>query len=286
MSRGNAPTFQNSTLPNGGLAIPVNQRLHLATNEKWIRAEGHKSDLIRLQWLDRPTNDGGAKPALVWADPKGDDKTAIISHDKANDPTRIAHRHLSIETTMSPTGANPGELFTRMEWPYDLDVCEIQTHDANMTVVDGKLRVMGGNGTNRDLILGQANSKEDPNNQTADGFPNYDKVFVPRWVLRATNGAESSGNAGSDFAIVRYSDAGAAMDTPFSIKRSNAYVGVGTNAPTAPLDVNNSKIRLRTPTTPASATATGNQGDIVWDTDYLYICVATNTWKRTPLSTW
>lgn len=40
------------------------------------------------------------------------------------------------------------------------------------------------------------------------------------------------------------------------------------------------------PTTPASATATGTQGQIVWDADYIYVCVATNTWKRAAISTW
>ena len=64
-------------------------------------------------------------------------------------------------------------------------------------------------------------------------------------------------------------------------------VGIaGVIAPTAPLDINGNTIRLRTAKTPASASDTGNQGDIAWDTDYMYVCVATNTWKRTPLSTW
>ena len=39
-------------------------------------------------------------------------------------------------------------------------------------------------------------------------------------------------------------------------------------------------------TTPASATATGTKGTIVWDDGYLYVCTATNTWKRAALSTW
>lgn len=37
---------------------------------------------------------------------------------------------------------------------------------------------------------------------------------------------------------------------------------------------------------PASATATGTKGQIVWDADYIYVCTATNTWKRTQLATW
>jgi len=38
--------------------------------------------------------------------------------------------------------------------------------------------------------------------------------------------------------------------------------------------------------TPSSASANGNEGDIRWDDDYIYICVAPNTWKRSYLSTW
>ena len=40
------------------------------------------------------------------------------------------------------------------------------------------------------------------------------------------------------------------------------------------------------PITPASATATGTTGDIVWDSGYIYVCVATNTWKRAEITTW
>lgn len=38
--------------------------------------------------------------------------------------------------------------------------------------------------------------------------------------------------------------------------------------------------------TPASATATGTTGDIAWDASYIYICTATDTWKRVAISTW
>ena len=38
--------------------------------------------------------------------------------------------------------------------------------------------------------------------------------------------------------------------------------------------------------TPASATATGTTGEIQWDSNYIYVCVATNTWKRVAISTW
>jgi hypothetical protein len=37
---------------------------------------------------------------------------------------------------------------------------------------------------------------------------------------------------------------------------------------------------------PASATATGATGTITYDSNYIYVCTATDTWKRAALSTW
>lgn len=48
----------------------------------------------------------------------------------------------------------------------------------------------------------------------------------------------------------------------------------------------NSGFRLETESTPASAGATGTKGDIKWDSSFVYVCVATNTWKRAAISTW
>ncbi len=38
--------------------------------------------------------------------------------------------------------------------------------------------------------------------------------------------------------------------------------------------------------TPASAAATGKAGSIVWDTGFIYVCTATNTWKKVAIATW
>lgn len=68
--------------------------------------------------------------------------------------------------------------------------------------------------------------------------------------------------------------------------RHTGMVGVGTTSPLALLDINSDKVRLRTAKTPASAGAAGNQGDICWDANYVYVCTSTNTWKRSGLTTW
>ena len=39
-------------------------------------------------------------------------------------------------------------------------------------------------------------------------------------------------------------------------------------------------------TAPASASSTGEAGDVIWTADYIYVCTATNTWKRVAIATW
>jgi hypothetical protein len=259
-------SFKKSPLPGGGIKVPHNERFHLSTDQKWKYAEGHLSDLIRLQWTE-----DRAKPSIAWADEKGIDKTAIISHAKANDPKQADHNHISIETTMSPTGEYPNQLFTRFEIPFDQDIAEIRTHSSNFNVVDGILRVAGSDGVSRDLQLAK----------TAKG-----NVTTPRWSLRADTTDESGSDTGSNFQIIRYSDAGEAIDAPVFINRSNGNVGIGNTDAASKLDVNGDRIRIRKSMTPTSSSAQGNVGELAWDNGYLYICVAKDIWKRASLESW
>jgi len=66
----------------------------------------------------------------------------------------------------------------------------------------------------------------------------------------------------------------------------NDKVGINTDQPTETLDINANSIRLRNNLTPSSATALGAVGQICWDANYIYICIATNTWRRIPHDTW
>lgn len=252
---------------NGGeIRIPHNERLLLSTDERWIAKEGHQSDLIRLQWTaDR------AKPAIAWADENGIDKTAIISHDKANNPEQHDHKHMSFETTMSPTGPYANQLFTRLEIPYDTDVSEIRTHSSNFNVMNGILRVAGETGSNRDLQFSVAGN---------------DNETTPRWAVRADASQEAGDNAGTDLQFVRYGDDGEASDSALTMQRSSGNIGIGTDSPDTKLDVNGDKIRIREKHTPASSSEPCSQGQMAWDEQYVYVCVAKDSWKRTELSSW
>jgi len=67
-------------------------------------------------------------------------------------------------------------------------------------------------------------------------------------------------------------------------------VGIGTTESTISdgigLHIAGKIIRIGTAKTLASAGATGNTGEICWDAGYIYVCTATNTWKRAAIATW
>jgi hypothetical protein len=71
---------------------------------------------------------------------------------------------------------------------------------------------------------------------------------------------------------------------------SNYFAGsvlVGTTtAGASKLTVADDSIQINTAKTPASATATGTTGQVCWDASYIYVCTATNTWKRAAIATW
>jgi hypothetical protein len=94
--------------------------------------------------------------------------------------------------------------------------------------------------------------------------------------------------AGASFirgSLVFATDDGAGMSTRMTLS-SSGNIGIGTTAPTEKLDISGDTIRIQAEKTPASATASCDKGEIVWDADYVYVCVATDTWKRSMLTTW
>jgi hypothetical protein len=50
--------------------------------------------------------------------------------------------------------------------------------------------------------------------------------------------------------------------------------------------VSGDTLNIATTRTPASSSAAGTTGDICWDANFIYVCTATNTWKRIVITTW
>lgn len=45
-------------------------------------------------------------------------------------------------------------------------------------------------------------------------------------------------------------------------------------------------VKIGAEKTISTASDPGVKGEICWDSSYIYVCVATNTWKRTSISSW
>ena len=52
------------------------------------------------------------------------------------------------------------------------------------------------------------------------------------------------------------------------------------------LTVADDSIQINSSKTPSTAGATGTTGQICWDSSYIYVCVAANTWKRAAIASW
>lgn len=83
-------------------------------------------------------------------------------------------------------------------------------------------------------------------------------------------------NLAGDLVLGRLTDANASGQTPVEdLRWSDSGKFVFDKNPV-----------IRNSNPPANSTASGVMGEIAWDSDYIYICVSDNVWKRSPLSTW
>lgn len=119
-------------------------------------------------------------------------------------------------------------------------------------------------------------------------------VNTARVGVRATMGAEFGSRAYQGASPIPISftihDGSASVPMVGQFSTSGVF-GVGSTAPDvsgsgACLHLTGDTLRIGTSRTPASASATGKAGEVCWDSNYIYTCIATNTWKRAALSTW
>lgn len=70
------------------------------------------------------------------------------------------------------------------------------------------------------------------------------------------------------------------------ISVNNNFSNVSLVGFSAPNVVVTNKLGISSTNVPTLATSTGTAGQITWDSNYIYVCVATDTWKRANLTTW
>jgi len=84
-----------------------------------------------------------------------------------------------------------------------------------------------------------------------------------------------------DLGIIRGSAGTAAFTNGLTGGSLVTYATIGADG----IILNNGRFQIPT-STPASASATCTTGTIAWDTNFTYVCVATDTWKRAAIATW
>lgn len=114
----------------------------------------------------------------------------------------------------------------------------------------------------------------------ADIYAYNSNIYAENGSVYSTNGSVYSVNGSV------YSTYGNVYAENGDIITLAGNIGIKTFAPDRALDVNADTIKIRNNRTISSATATGTQGDICFDNNYIYRCIANNTWKRSPLTTW
>jgi hypothetical protein len=101
-----------------------------------------------------------------------------------------------------------------------------------------------------------------------------------RFTIGANTTAESGSNAGSNFDVRRFSDAGADLGLVMAVTRSTGDITFNGGGGITSFAAN--KIQITTAQTPATSAAAGNAGDIAWDDTYLYVRMSTG-WRRIAL---
>lgn len=91
---------------------------------------------------------------------------------------------------------------------------------------------------------------------------------------------DAHSNAPANNLLVIVHQPGLANAETRKITLSNFFANVSCN-----VVITGSKLSIPT-STPASSSATGTEGTVAWDSSYVYVCVANNTWKRAALSSW
>ena len=158
------------------------------------------------------------------------------------------------------------------------NLLDLQVNGTSLTRVSsaGQLRVPSGTKTAPTIKFGASSWGIFERSSVTIDFTDGTNVYYSFQAASALLGSSTAISWSSTFPDSTGGDCGLVRSAAGVVKVTNGGAGDGTIS---------GQHRL-VGTAPASATATGTAGDIRYDADYIYICTATNTWKRAAISTW
>ena len=96
---------------------------------------------------------------------------------------------------------------------------------------------------------------------------------------------DGDGDTNNDGFQIGIASIGGAYTPQFTFKTDGRF-GLGTDAPTAAIDINSNGLRIRDSITPAAVSDPGVVGQIGWDASFIYVCTSASTWRRATLNSW
>lgn len=113
---------------------------------------------------------------------------------------------------------------------------------------------------------------------------NYSALIGGSGTTGQSNGLDvTAGTNTSDYCQRWYSSSG----NPLVFIRGDGFLDALQGAEfDSTFTISLGQINIGVFNTPASSSASGTQGTVEFDANFVYVCTATNTWKRSALSTW
>lgn len=266
---------------------------------------GSKQVALAKQQADLATTNGAEQVALATIQARNAMTQAGIASIKADESAAFAvASQASANGAASAVYSQLQAVKTQTEAARDAAIAGLGAADNSMALAD----LLGGISYATDMALHLADLVAE--NQGTQGSTDRAELYAYMFteligkigtVARAISGGTVALQGGTAAipsltsatdvtAGVFFPAAGVVALTTAALERlrvtADGRLGIGTTTPSGLLDVADNKLRVRTAQTPASATAAGNQGEIAWDANYLYVAVATNSWKRAALASW
>lgn len=151
------------------------------------------------------------------------------------------------------------------------------THSFNTSVGSTAGYALTGSGSEHNVVIGYAAARYHSNGSTALTTAGS-CVYIGSQV-RGLN------NSDSNSIVIGASAIGDGANTTVLGTSSTTQTKLHGTATSVGI-ISGDRLRLVNSKTPANSGDTGTAGDICWDASYLYVCTATNTWRRIAHATW